>query len=43
MIANSFPNDYQTSITTQVKRGVRSRRFDKQIIFDPKQVKGHQL
>ena len=39
MISDTFPNNYQGLITDQVKLGIRSKRFDKQIIFDPAQVK----
>lgn len=39
MISDVFPINYESLITEQVKYGVRSERFDKQIIFDPKKVK----
>ncbi|WP_230470608.1 glycosyltransferase family 2 protein [Flavobacterium cheongpyeongense] len=39
MMSHEFPADYKKGITEQVKHGVRSERFDKQIIFDPKKIK----
>jgi glycosyltransferase involved in cell wall biosynthesis len=39
MMSDDFPTNYESLITEQVKYGVRSERFDKQIIFDPKKVK----
>lgn len=39
MIADSFPEDHSKLITEQVQVGYKDRRFDKNIIFDPKQVK----
>lgn len=39
MMSDDFPNDYDQPITSQVKHGVKSCRFDKNIIFDPKRVK----
>ncbi|WP_281310675.1 glycosyltransferase family 2 protein [Flavobacterium flavigenum] len=39
MMSDEFPANYKKRITEQVKHGVRSERFDKQIIFDPKKVK----
>jgi len=39
MRATKFPEDYTTLITKQVTHGVKDRKFDKNIIFDPKQVK----
>jgi glycosyltransferase involved in cell wall biosynthesis len=39
MISETFPSDYGKPITAQVQYGMRSRRFDKNIIFDPKKIK----
>jgi Glycosyl transferase family 2 len=39
MMSDDFPSNYEKLITEQVKYGVRSTRFDKRIIFDPKKVK----
>lgn len=39
MFSDEFPSDYSRPITKQVIRGVRSKAFDKQMIFDPKHVK----
>lgn len=39
MMSDYFPNDYKEIITNQVKYGLRTTRFDKRIIFDPKNVK----
>lgn len=39
MMSDDFPNDYKKLIIDQVKYGVRTNRFDKRIIFDPKKVK----
>ncbi|MEM0575404.1 glycosyltransferase family 2 protein [Flavobacterium polysaccharolyticum] len=39
MMSDDFPTNYESLITEQVKYGVRSERFDKQIIFDPKKIK----
>jgi hypothetical protein len=39
MMSDDFPTNYKRLITEQVKNGVRSNRFDKHIIFDPKKIK----
>jgi glycosyltransferase involved in cell wall biosynthesis len=39
MMSDVFPSNYEKLITEQVKHGVKSSRFDKKIIFDPKRVK----
>lgn len=39
MMSDDFPTNYKRLITEQVKHGVRSDRFDKHIIFDPKRIK----
>ena len=39
MMSKVFPTNYDRLITKQVKHGVKSSRFDKKIIFDPKKVK----
>lgn len=39
MMSPEFPANYEKLITQQVKHGVKSCRFDKNIIFDPKRVK----
>jgi glycosyltransferase involved in cell wall biosynthesis len=39
MMSQDFPSNYNKLITEQVKHGVKSSRFDKKIIFDPKRVK----
>lgn len=39
MISDDFPSNYERLITEQVQHGVRSPRFDKHIIFDPKKMK----
>lgn len=39
MRANQYPENYSKLITEQVQHGVKDRRFDKSIVFDPKQVK----
>lgn len=39
MIADTFPEDHSNLIMEQVQVGYKDRRFDKNIIFDPKQVK----
>nr|WP_315223616.1 glycosyltransferase family 2 protein [uncultured Flavobacterium sp.] len=39
MMSDKFPTNYKKLITEQVKHGVRSERFDKHIIFDPKKIK----
>lgn len=39
MMSMDFPANYDKLITEQVKLGVKSSRFDKKIIFDPKKVK----
>lgn len=39
MMSENFPDDYSQLITNQVKQGIRTTRFDKKIIFDPKNVK----
>lgn len=39
MICDYFPDNYEKLITNQIQYGVRTTRFDKNIVFDPKQVK----
>lgn len=39
MINDFFPEDYKKLLTNQVKYGVRTSRFDKNIIFNPKMIK----
>jgi glycosyltransferase involved in cell wall biosynthesis len=39
MLSESFPLDYEQLITQQVRQGFKTCRFDKHIVFDPKQVK----
>lgn len=39
MMHPEFPTNYHKLITEQVKQGVKSCRFDKNIIFDPKRIK----
>lgn len=39
MMSKEFPNNYDELITVQIKHGKRSHWFDKNIIFDPKEVK----
>lgn len=38
MMSDYFPDNYETLITEQVKRGIRDRMFDKSIIFSPKML-----
>jgi glycosyltransferase involved in cell wall biosynthesis len=38
MGASQFPRNYQAPIYQQVTHGVRSRNYDKQIIFNPREV-----
>lgn len=39
MVSKRFPKNYNTSITKQIKMGVRNNTEDKSIIFNPKKVK----
>lgn len=39
MMSTKFPDNYDQQITDQIKFGYKDRMFDKNIIFDPKQVK----
>ncbi len=39
MFSDSFPDDYNQFLVKQVKDGIRSPAFDKQIIFDPKRIR----
>ncbi len=39
MVCDEFPEDYSQLLTRQVKTGIRSQSFDKQMIFDPKRIR----
>jgi|SRR5690606_13931398 len=38
MIGSNFPDNYKIPLTDQVKHGIRDRMFDKNIIFNPKEI-----